>query len=171
MIIGLISDTHGYLDPLIAKHFEPCHEIWHAGDIGDLQVLDSLRQLKPTFAVYGNIDAPLLRQQCPEDLWLERQGLRILITHIAGRPGRYDKRVRSLMNNNPPQMLVCGHSHILKVAKDKDYHDMWYINPGAAGRQGLHLVKTIMRMTLDQGKIVNLEVIELGKRGALNPSE
>lgn len=171
MIIGLISDTHGYLDPLVARYFEPCHEIWHAGDVGDMQVLDSLKALKPTFAVYGNIDGLAIRQQYPEDLWLERQGLRVLITHIAGRPGRYEKRIKPFLMANPPHLLVCGHSHILKVVKDKDFNDMWYINPGAAGRQGMHRIKTIMRMTLGRGKITNLEVIELGKRGALDPVE
>ena len=167
MVIGLISDTHGYLDPQIAPYFESCAEIWHAGDIGNLAVLEDLKSQKPTFAVYGNIDSPEIRHHCVEDLWLEREGLKVLITHIAGTPRRYDARVKALLEHNPPHLLVCGHSHFLKVTRDPNYQDMWFVNPGAAGRQGLHKVKTIMRITLEKGQITNMEVIELGKRGAL----
>ncbi|MDH3709528.1 MAG: metallophosphatase family protein [Cyclobacteriaceae bacterium] len=167
MTIGLISDTHSYLDPQVSSYFGSCEEIWHAGDIGSLQVLEDLQAMKPTFAVYGNIDDPVIRHQCQEDLWLEREGLLIFMTHIAGSPKRYESRVRSLIKSRQPRILICGHSHILKVQKDPQHHNMWYVNPGAAGRQGFHRMKTIMRMTLHRGQIANLEVIELGKRGAI----
>ena len=167
MTLGLISDTHSYLDPKIAGYFNNCDEILHAGDIGSLSVLESLQTLHPTHAVYGNIDGQEIRNCCPEDLWLEYQGIRILMTHIAGRPGKYHPRVRSVLKSTPPDILICGHSHILKVMKDPEYADLLYINPGAAGRQGLHHQKTIMRLSLQKGKITNLEVIELGKRGSI----
>lgn len=167
MTIGLISDTHGYLDPQVENYFDCCDEIWHAGDVGTLSVLNSLEKMKPTFCVYGNIDGQDIRLRSSEDLWLERDGLGILLTHIAGRPGRYPKRIKGLLKKSLPDILICGHSHILKVAKDPMYGDMIYINPGAAGRQGLHHQKTIMRLFLKQGKISNLEVIELGKRGSI----
>jgi len=165
--IGLISDTHSYLDPQVSKYFENCQEIWHAGDIGKPSVLDQLEQMKPTSAVYGNIDGPEIRSRCPLDLWLEREGLSIFITHIAGTPKRYEKRVKELVKTRKPHLLICGHSHILKVMKDPVHENTMYINPGAAGRHGFHRTKTIMRLQLDAGAITNLEVIELGKRGAL----
>lgn len=167
MIIGLISDTHSYLDPKIAGYFNECDEIWHAGDIGSVKVLESLNDIKPTLAVYGNIDNQEIRNICPEDLWLEREGIHILMTHIAGRPGKYHPRIRSLLQEKAPNVLICGHSHILKVMKDPAYDDLLFINPGAAGRQGLHHMKTIIRLYLQKGKISNLEVIELGKRGTI----
>ena len=167
MVIGLISDTHSYLDPQIASYFDSCHEIWHAGDIGNAALLNDLRSLKPTYAVFGNIDPPEVRHQCPEDLWLEREGLNILITHIAGTPGRYSARIKSLLKEKAPDLLICGHSHFLKVTRDTKFGNMWFINPGAAGRQGFHREKTIMRITLEQARVSNMEVIKLGKRGAL----
>ena len=167
MNIGLISDTHSYLDPKIAGYFSSCDEILHAGDIGSVDLLESLQRLKPTQAVYGNIDGREIRTLCPQDLWLEREGVRILMTHIAGKPGKYHPRVRSLLKEKTPDLLICGHSHILKVTKDPEFRDLLFINPGAAGRQGLHHQKTIMRMSLKEGKVTNLEVIELGKRGSL----
>jgi putative phosphoesterase len=167
MNIGLISDTHSYLDPKIAGYISSCDEILHAGDIGSLDLLESLQRLKPTQAVYGNIDGPEIRTVCPQDLWLEREGVRILMTHIAGKPGKYHPRVKSLLRQKTPDLLICGHSHILKVTKDPEFGGLMFINPGAAGRQGLHHQKTIMRMSLQKGKVTNLEVIELGKRGSL----
>lgn len=167
MTIGLISDTHGYLDPQVKSYFDICDEIWHAGDIGTLPVLESLERIRPTFGVYGNVDGQDIRLRCPKDLWLNRSGVRVLITHIAGRPGRYNRHIKSMLGASPPDVLICGHSHILKVMKDPGFNDMWYINPGAAGRQGLHHIKTIIRLTLDKGKVTNLEVIEMGKRGSI----
>lgn len=164
--VGIISDTHGYLDPSIRSYFESCDEIWHAGDIGGTTLLDSLKKIKPVYGVYGNVDGQDIRVDCPEDLWLNREGLRILLTHIAGRPGKYTKRVKETLKSSPADILICGHSHILKVQKDPAFNNMWYINPGAAGKQGFHHKKTIMRMSLQQGEITNLEVIDLGKRGS-----
>ncbi len=166
MTLGLIADTHGYLDPKIPGYFECCQEILHAGDIGPVEVLDSLSNIKPTQGVYGNIDGADVRACCPENLWLEREGLSILVTHIAGRPGKYNARVRDLIEKEPPDILICGHSHILKVIKDPAYPNLLHINPGAAGRQGFHHKKTIIRLSLDKGAITNLEVIKLGKRGS-----
>ncbi len=168
MVIGLISDTHGYLDPKIAEHFQSVDEIWHAGDLGE-DILNQLQIIRPTFAVYGNIDNHSLRHQCPENLWLSREGLRILITHIAGRPPKYNSRVKQMLTLETPDILICGHSHILKVAKDPLRNNMLFINPGAAGRQGFHKIKTIMRMTLIKGRVAQMEVVELGKRGAMGP--
>ncbi len=167
MTIGLISDTHGYLDPKVRSYFDSCDEIWHAGDFGTLQVLQSLESIRPTFGVYGNVDGQDIRLRCPRDLWINRSGVRVLMTHIAGRPGRFNRQVKSMLGSSPPDVLICGHSHILKVMKDPSFNDMLYINPGAAGRQGLHHIKTIMRLTLDKGKVTNLEVIEMGKRGSI----
>ena len=168
MTIGLIADTHGYLDPQVESYFKSCDEIWHAGDIGNHDILDALNQIKPTYAVYGNIDGHEIRLSCKEDLLLKREGLGILMTHIAGSPGKYNKRVRELIEELKPDLLVCGHSHILKVTKDPKYHQLLYVNPGAAGKQGFHHKKTVMRLYLSRGQVTNLEVIELGKRGTLS---
>jgi putative phosphoesterase len=165
--IGLISDTHGYLDPNVIPYFEVCDEIWHAGDVGNVAVIESLEAIKPTYGVFGNVDGQDIRMRFPKDLWLNRSGFKILITHIAGRPGRYNSRVKTLLASSTPHMLICGHSHILKIMRDPDYSNMLYINPGAAGKHGFHHVKTIVRFTLDHGKVSNLEVIEMGKRGTI----
>ena len=166
MTLGLISDTHGYLDPKIADYFRSCDEILHAGDVGTIETLESLQKIKPTSAVYGNIDGQDIRAECPQDLWLEREGLQIFMTHIAGRPGNYPSRVKAILRQKRPHILICGHSHILKVMKDPDYPDLLYLNPGAAGKQGFHHQKTLIRLSLQRGKVNNLEVIELGKRGS-----
>lgn len=159
--IGLISDTHSFLDPSVFKHFEHCDEIWHIGDIGEEIVLKQLRDFKPTYAVFGNIDSQDLRHELPEDLLLEREGLRILLTHIGSLPDKLSSRIKNLIKIYQPDLFICGHSHILRVIKA----DKWiYINPGAAGHNGFHAVRTLMRMELSQGKITNLEVVELGKR-------
>jgi putative phosphoesterase len=167
MTIGIISDTHGYLDPKVRSYFDSCDEIWHAGDIGTLAVLEELESIRPTFGVYGNVDGQDVRLRWPKDLWLNRSGVRILITHIAGRPGRYNKRVKFMLEPSPPDVLICGHSHMLKVMKDAEFNNMLYINPGAAGKQGFHHIKTMVRMTLEEGKVTNLEVVEMGKRGSI----
>lgn len=164
--IGLISDTHSYLDPTVFRHFECCDEIWHAGDIGDQQVLRKLEAFKPVRAVYGNIDDRLLQQELPEYLIFELEGVKVLIIHICGKPGHYAKGVQNLIHQNQPKLLICGHSHILRVINDSK-NNLLYMNPGAAGRHGFHQVKTLLRFQLDQGVIKNLEVIELGKRGSL----
>ena len=167
MKIGLISDTHGYLDPRIETHFEACDEIWHAGDVGPVSVLDALSEFKPVLGVYGNIDGQQVRSQFPQDLWLERGGLRIFMTHIAGKPGHYNRRVKTLIDQKTPDLLICGHSHILRIQKDPVYKGMLHINPGAAGKHGFHHKKTVVRFSLSDRKITDLEVIDLGERGSI----
>jgi len=161
--IGLLSDTHGFLDPKIFKHFKDVDEIWHAGDIGSFEIVDELRKFKPFRAVYGNIDDALLRREVPEfnRFWCEE--VEVLMTHIGGRPNKYSKPAFDELENKPPQLFICGHSHILLVQFDKRYNMLW-MNPGACGVKGFHKVKTLIRFTIDGKKIENLEVIELGKR-------
>jgi len=166
MKIALLSDTHGHLDDAIFKYFEDCDEIWHAGDFGTMEVADKLSACKTLRAVYGNIDGSALRAKFPEDLWLEAEGMKILITHIAGSPGNYNPRVRKLLLERKPALLICGHSHILKVMRDHVYN-LLYMNPGAAGNEGFHKVKTLLRFSIDKGALKDLEVVELGKRGTV----
>lgn len=164
MIIGLISDTHGYLDPTIATHFKNCDEIWHAGDIGDGAVITELEKIKPVKAVYGNIDDKAMRTRYPEDLWITLEGLTFWITHIGGRPPNYNPRVKKILKEKNTDVFICGHSHILQVKRDET-RNLLYLNPGAAGQQGFHVMRTILRMEVSAGKIGKMEVIELGKRG------
>jgi hypothetical protein len=163
--IGLLSDTHGYLDPKIFDYFSSCDELWHAGDLGGSELADSLEKFKPLKAVYGNIDDRALRVRYPEDLWFDCGGMQVWMTHIAGVPPRYTPRIRKTLTTRNPDILVCGHSHILRVMKDKN--NLLYLNPGAAGNQGFHYMKTLLRFDIHQGAIGNIEAIELGKRGAL----
>ncbi len=161
--IGLLSDTHSYLDESIFQYFEECDEIWHAGDIGSMEVADRLEAFRPLRAVYGNIDDMPMRRRFPEDLRFTCEGVDVFMTHIGGYPGRYNKRVRAIIQQNPPTLFICGHSHILKAMPDKKY-GLLHINPGAAGQQGFHKVKTIVRFTLEAGNIKDLQVVELGVR-------
>ena len=170
MKIGLLSDTHSFLDPAIFGHFSGCDEIWHAGDIGDRAVADALEKFKPLYAVYGNIDDRSIQDRFPENLWLEREGLKILITHIAGTPPNYNPRIKSMLKKRIPDILICGHSHILRIAKDLKQDNLLYINPGAAGNHGFHYMKTLVRFDLSNREIRNMEVIEIGKRGELSRS-
>lgn len=160
--IGLMSDTHGYLHPQIFTHFAQVDEIWHAGDIGDIKIADALEDFKPFRAVYGNVDGKVIRSRYPENLRFQCHGIDVWITHIGGYPGKYSPIVKPLILKNPPQLFICGHSHILKVIPDKKLN-LLHINPGACGQQGWHKVKTIVRLGIDEGKIIELEVIELGK--------
>lgn len=162
--IGLISDTHSHLEESVFDYFEECDEIWHAGDIGDPSVADRLAEFRPFRAVYGNIDEPALRRRFPEDLRFELEGVEVFMTHIGGYPGRYNKRVRAILREQPPKLYICGHSHILKVMPDKTL-GLLHINPGAAGNHGFHKMKTIVRFSLNKGEIKELQVVELGKRG------
>jgi uncharacterized protein len=164
MRIGLLSDTHSYLDERILEHFKDCDELWHAGDVGDEKVLHQLEAFKPVKAVYGNIDSGTIKQLCPLDLRFDCEGIDVWMTHIGGYPGKYNKRVRDIMKTNPPKLFICGHSHILKVMPDRQY-DLLHINPGACGQEGFHQVRTIIRFSISDKKIHHLEVIELGKRG------
>lgn len=161
--IGLISDTHSYLHPRVKHHFEKVDEIWHAGDIGNIELADELAEFKPFKAVYGNIDGHEIRAQYPKNLRFVEQGVDIWMTHIGGYPGRYDRRVDEEIKSNPPKLFICGHSHILKAMNDPKL-GLLHLNPGAAGKHGFHQLMTLMRFELDQSRIENLEVIELGKR-------
>jgi putative phosphoesterase len=163
--IGLISDTHGFFDPRISEHFRECDEIWHAGDIGGLEVVRLLEQIAPVIAVYGNIDGFPIRTRFPEHQRHTREGLDIWMTHIGGYPGRYDHRVRPVIYTHPPDLFITGHSHILKVMPDKKA-GLLHMNPGAAGRSGLHRVRTIIRFEISNGRVENADVIELGPRSA-----
>ena len=163
--IGLLSDTHGYYDPVIGEHFRICHEIWHAGDIGEMEVINRLTRIAPVIAVYGNIDGYPVRSTFPAHQRHTREGVDIWMTHIGGYPGRYDPRIRPLIEENPPALFISGHSHILKVMPDKKYGFL-HMNPGSAGRSGLHQVRTLLRFEVDNGKIDNVDVIELGSRSA-----
>lgn len=165
--IGLISDTHSHLEEKVFEHFADCDEIWHAGDIGTLELADRLAAFKPLKAVYGNIDGSPIRQVYPLDLRFDCEGIDVWMTHIGGYPGHYNQRVRELMKTDPPDLFICGHSHILKVMPDKRYK-LLHINPGAAGVHGFHQVKTIIRFAIDEGQVKDLEVIEMGRRGALS---
>jgi putative phosphoesterase len=161
--IGLLSDTHSFVDPSIFKHFKECDEIWHAGDIGAMDVMQQLQDFKPLRAVYGNIDDYKIRLSYPENLIFECEGVKVLITHIAGYPGKYNPRVRSLIEEHKPKLFICGHSHILKVMPDKRY-GLLHMNPGAIGNHGFHQVKTMLRFTIDGTEIKELDVIEVKRK-------
>lgn len=162
--IGLISDTHGWLDPRVEEHFAQCDEIWHAGDIGDAAVADQLAQWKPLRAVWGNIDGGALRQRFPEHQRFTSGGVRVWMTHIGGRPPRYDRAVAGELKRDPPGLFICGHSHLCLVQFDPAINCL-YMNPGAAGRHGWHQMRTVLRFTLANGRPSDLEVVELGRRG------
>ncbi len=161
--IGLLSDTHSYFDPRFIELFANCDEIWHAGDIGDLKVLDAMRELKPTRAVFGNIDDARIRADLKESIRFQCDGVDVFMTHIGGYPGKYSPIAKEELFKNPPKLFICGHSHILKVIYD-DKINCLHMNPGAAGRSGFHAVRTAIRFTLDKGDIKDLEVIELDSK-------
>lgn len=168
MRIGLLSDTHGYLDQKVFDYFKACDEIWHAGDIGDSAVASALEAFKPFRAVYGNIDDKEMQVRYPEDLRFHCEGIDVWITHIGGIPPRYNPRVKKIMRENPPDLFICGHSHILRIKRDSETPgNPLYVNPGAAGNQGFHSMKTMLRFEVSGKEIKNMEAIELGKRGAL----
>ena len=164
--IGLLSDTHSFLDERIFQYFAECDEVWHAGDFGSMAVIDRLRAFKPLRGVYGNIDNTLIQAEMPLDLRFECEGVPVFMTHIGGYPGRYNPRVRKILMENPPRdgLFICGHSHILKAMPDRQLGFL-HLNPGAGGNEGWHTVKTLMRFVLEGGRIRELEVIELGGRG------
>lgn len=167
--IGLLSDTHGWLDPRLREHFASCDEIWHAGDIGGLSLSDELQGWfpdKPFRAVFGNIDDAATRRMFPEHQRFSAGDVRVWMTHIGGRPPRYDRNVVQELQSSPPTLFVCGHSHICLVQFDPTVNCL-YMNPGAAGRHGWHQMRTVLRFTLSDGKPKELEVVELGKRAAL----
>lgn len=160
--IGLLSDTHGYWDERYLKYFEPCDQIWHAGDIGSMEIVERLEAFRPLKAVYGNIDGQDIRRLFPEIARFTVDGANVLMKHIGGYPGKYDASIRSTLFANPPRLFISGHSHILKVKYDKSLN-LLHINPGAAGIYGFHTVRTLVRFCIDNGSFSDLEVIELNK--------
>ena len=161
--ILLLSDTHGHLDERILKYAGEADEIWHAGDIGTTAISDLLQEVKPLKAVYGNIDGDEIRKEFPLNQRFSCEGVDVWITHIGGYPGRYSPAVKEKIKNNPPKLFISGHSHILKVMNDKNL-DLLHMNPGAAGKQGFHQMRTMLRFKIDGKDIRDLEVVELGKR-------
>ena len=165
MQIGIISDTHSFLDPKVFEAFEDCDEIWHAGDFGTIAVAEELEEFLPLRGVYGNIDDASIRQQYPENLRFTCDGVDILMTHIAGRPGRYPARVKRLLSDSTPDVLICGHSHLVHVENDIRHRRLKYINPGAAGHEGHHVMRTLIKLECVKGKLKNMRLVELGPRG------
>jgi len=163
--IGLISDTHGYLDENVFRHFKDCNEIWHAGDFGNIELLNQLRIQSglPVRGVYGNIDGQDIRSEFPEQLLFNCEDVKVFMKHIGGYPGRYAPGVKDMIIKEKPMLFISGHSHILKVMYDDKLHCL-HINPGAAGKQGWQKVRTIIRFVIDRKEIKNCEVIELGKK-------
>lgn len=158
--IGLLSDTHAYWDARYAKYLGECDEIWHAGDIGSMEVAERLQELAPLRAVHGNIDGGDVRRLFPEKLRWSCEGADVLMTHIGGYPGKYDPRIRKQLYERPPKLFISGHSHILKVQFDPTLQ-LLHINPGAAGIQGWQTVRTLVRFTVDNGEFKDLEVVEI----------
>lgn len=163
--IGIISDTHSFWDEKYGRYFAECDEIWHAGDIGSTEVADRLAALKPLRAVCGNCDGGDLRLAFPEVLRFRCEEADVLLTHIGGYPGHYDMRIRNRICASPPDLFVCGHSHLLKVQYDKTLH-LLHVNPGAAGVMGWHKERTIVRLTVEGRQFRDLEVITLGENAS-----
>ena len=161
--IGLLSDTHSFLDPKVFEYFKDVDEIWHAGDIGSIEVTDALKKFKPLRAVYGNIDDHILRSEFPEFNRFTIENVEVLMTHIGGKPGKYSIPAFDALNEKAPKLFICGHSHILLVKMDPKFNMLW-MNPGACGIKGFHQVKTLLRFQINGDKIQNLEAIEIGKR-------
>ena len=161
--ILLLSDTHSHIDAIILKYVNQADEVWHAGDIGDLVVTDTIKKLKPLRAVFGNIDNHEARKEFPLNNRFFCEGVDVWITHIGGYPGKYNVAIREEIKKNPPKLFICGHSHILKVQFDKQLN-LLHMNPGAAGKHGFHQVRTMLRFEIDGDKIQQLEVIEIGKK-------
>ncbi|MBS1780304.1 MAG: metallophosphoesterase family protein [Bacteroidetes bacterium] len=161
--IGLISDTHGWLDDAVFKHFDVCDEIWHAGDFGNAEVANKLKAFKPLKGVYGNIDGQDIRLEYPEILRWQCEEVKVLMMHIGGYPPKYNPQSRKLLLEDTPQLFIAGHSHILKVIYDDKLRCL-HMNPGAAGRQGWQKVRTIIRFIVDGKDMRQCEVIELGPK-------
>lgn len=161
--ILLLSDTHSFIDDQILKYVRQADEVWHAGDIGDLIVTDTIKKIKPLRAVFGNIDNHEARLEFPLHNRFMCEGVDVWITHIGGYPDKYSPAIREEISINPPKLFICGHSHILKVQFDKKLN-LLHMNPGAAGKNGFHQVRTMLRFEIEGEKIQNLEVIELGKK-------
>ncbi|HLV62242.1 metallophosphoesterase family protein [Galbibacter sp.] len=160
--ILLLSDTHGYIDDTILKYVKQADQVWHAGDIGSLEVTDAIKAIKPLKAVYGNIDNATIRREFPEEIRFTCQGVDVWMIHIGGYPNRYSPQVKERIKKNPPKLFICGHSHILKVKWDKGLN-LLHLNPGAVGQYGIHQVRTMLRFVLEKGEIKKLEIIEIKK--------
>ncbi len=163
--IGLLSDTHGWLDDSIFKYFEGVNEIWHAGDFGSSRILEELSAFKPVRAVFGNIDDSHIRNRLPEKVCFQCEEVQVAMLHIAGYPGRYNREAKGLIHECRPDLFITGHSHILKILYDHDLQHL-HINPGAAGQQGWHQQRTLVRFSVEGKAIKDCEIIELGKRGS-----
>ena len=161
MKIGILSDTHAYWEEKYLHYFEPCDEIWHAGDIGSMEVAEKLASFRTLRAVHGNCDGGDLRRIYPEKLRWKCEDVDVLMTHIGGYPGHYDRKIISTLYASPPKLFIAGHSHILKIQYDKTLN-LLHINPGAAGQQGWHKERTLIRLTIEGNKIADCEVITLG---------
>lgn len=161
--IGVLSDTHGLLDKRVLEHFKDVDEIWHAGDIGSAEVLQKLREFKPTRAVFGNMDGGEVRYSLSEFYRFRVEDVNVLMTHIGGYPGHYNPWLIPMFRKEPPDLFVCGHSHILKVQYDNQFKFLT-MNPGAAGKQGWQPCQTLLRFSIDGNQIKDLEVIELERK-------
>ncbi len=160
--IGILSDTHGFFDEKLDRFFKDCDEIWHAGDIGNLEVVNKIKRIKPLRAVYGNIDGQEIRSLYGENLRFWCEDVEVWMTHIAGYPGRYNREVKEILKLKAPGLLICGHSHILKIMFDKTFN-LLYINPGAAGKSGFHKMRTAVRFIIDGKQMKDLEVWETNR--------
>ena len=164
--ILLLSDTHGHIDDFILKYVNKADEVWHAGDIGNLSVTETIKKLKPLRAVFGNIDDDKARMEFPLDNHFKCEDVSVFVTHIGGYPGKYNSRIKDELFKNKPKLFICGHSHILKVMFDKKLN-LLHMNPGAAGISGFHQVRTMLRFEIDGDKIQKLEIIEQSKKISL----
>lgn len=161
--IGLISDTHGFLDPKVVEHFKSCDEIWHGGDFGTIAIADELKAVKPLRGIYGNIDGYDIRSVYPEKLTWQCEGVTVFMTHIGGYPKRYAPGIKQELIRGKTGLFISGHSHILKIIYDQEINCL-HMNPGAAGKQGWHKQRTLLRFSIDCKNIKDCEVIELGPR-------
>jgi putative phosphoesterase len=162
--IGLISDTHGFLDESVHEHFNDCDEIWHAGDFGTIAIAESLQKIKPVKGVYGNIDGQDIRSQYAENLFFKCEDVKVMMRHIGGSPPNYNSETRNLLDEFKPSLFITGHSHILKIIFDEKRQCL-HMNPGAAGRQGWHQVRTLIKFSIDRKNILDCAIVEIGRRG------
>jgi putative phosphoesterase len=167
MRIGLLSDTHGLVDSKVFDLFASCDQVWHAGDIGTMAVAEQLQAFKPLRAVHGNVDDKEIQIRFPEDLFFTCEDISVWMTHIGGVPPHYKPRIKKILKSGAPDVFICGHSHILRVGRDRQFNNLLYINPGAAGNHGFHHTKTLVRFEINGTEIKNMEAIELGKRGKI----
>jgi uncharacterized protein len=164
MRIGLMSDTHGFLDEEVFTYFAECEEIWHAGDFGSVELFDRLAAFKPVRGVYGNVDGIEVRKVATAALDWMCEGIRVYMTHIGGYPGHYERGIKQELQTRKPGLFLCGHSHILKIMRDSAL-GLVHMNPGACGHNGWHQMRTLLRFSIDGERIHGVEAIELGPRG------